>query len=79
LAERKLWPEYQAAFQDALTQTSTKWAPWYVIPADDKWYARAAIADIIAARLESLDLQFPIVSAEEQAKFAEFAQQLSTS
>ncbi len=76
LAERKLWPKYQTAFQDAFTHTSTKWAPWYVIPADDKWYARAAIADIIAAKLESLDMQFPTVSEEEQAKFAEFAAQL---
>lgn len=76
LAERKLWPKYQTAFQDALTHTSTKWAPWYVIPADDKWYARAAIADIIAAKLESLDMQFPTVSDEEQAKFAEFAAEL---
>ncbi len=77
LAERELWPEYQAAFQDALSHTSTKRAPWYVIPADDKWYARAAIADIIAARLESLDLHYPTVSDEERAKFAEFAQQLN--
>ncbi len=77
LAERKLWPEYQNAFEDALSHTSTKWAPWYVIPADDKWYARAAIADIIASKLEALDLHFPSVSDEEQAKFADFARQLN--
>ncbi len=77
LAERKLWPQYKVAFEDALRNTSSKAAPWYIIPADDKWYARAAIADIIAARLEDLDLKYPQVVAAEQAKFAEYAQQLN--
>jgi len=76
LAERKLWPDYQHAFEQALTHTSTKWAPWYVIPADDKWYARAAIADIIAARLEGLDLQYPTIAEEQQNQFADFIRQL---
>lgn len=77
LRERKLWSEYQVAFEQALRHTSTEAAPWYIIPADDKWYARAAIADIIAAQLEDLDLQYPQVPPEEQAKFSEYAQQLN--
>ncbi len=77
LAERKLWSQYQTAFEEALTQTSNKFAPWYVIPADDKWYARAAIADIIADKLESLDLHYPVVAEAEQVKFTQFAQQLN--
>ena len=77
LAERKLWPQYKTAFEDALKNTSTKAAPWYIIPADDKWYARAAIADIIASQLEALDLKYPEVIAEEQTKFADYAKQLS--
>jgi PPK2 family polyphosphate:nucleotide phosphotransferase len=76
LEERKLWSVYQHAFEEALTHTSTKWAPWYVIPADDKWYARAAIADIIAARLEGLDLQYPTIAEEQQSQFADFIRQL---
>lgn len=76
LAERKLWPQYQRAFEDALTATSTKSAPWYVIPADDKWYARAAVADIIAEKLESLNLKYPVVREAEIAEFDHFAQQL---
>lgn len=76
LAERKLWPEYQTAIEEALAATSTSHAPWFLIPADDKWYARAAIADIIAARLEELGLHYPTVSEDEQAKFAEYARQL---
>ncbi len=77
LAERQLWPQYQVAFEQTLKHTSTKSAPWYVIPADDKWYARAAIADIIASQLEALDLKYPEVVAEEQAKFADYAKQLN--
>jgi len=76
LEERKLWNKYQEAIEDALSATSTKSAPWYVIPADDKWYARAAIADIIASHLESLDLEYPKVSEQDEAKFALLAEQL---
>ena len=77
LAERKLWSTYRTAFEEALSQTSTAWAPWYVIPADDKWYSRAAIADIIASKLEALDLKYPEVSDDDRAKFADLARQLS--
>jgi len=76
LAERKLWEKYEEATEDALSSTSTKSTPWYIIPADDKWYARASIADIIAGHLESLDLEYPKVSPEDETKFALLAQQL---
>lgn len=77
LSERQLWPKYRTAFEQALSSTSTSWAPWYVIPADKKWYARAAIADIISAKLESLDLQYPTVPERQKANFAEFVRQLT--
>jgi PPK2 family polyphosphate:nucleotide phosphotransferase len=76
LEERKLWKQYQEAVEEALPATSTKATPWFVIPADDKWYARAAVADIIAGHLESLDLQYPTVSAEDETKFAALAERL---
>ncbi|MFK7736556.1 MAG: polyphosphate kinase 2 family protein [Pirellulaceae bacterium] len=76
LAERALWGDYRCAFEDTLSATSTKHAPWYVIPADNKWYMRAAIADIIAAKLESLGLEYPEVDEAESAKFAELAEKL---
>ncbi len=76
LTERKLWNEYYNAFEDALPATSTKQAPWFVIPADDKWYARAAIADIIATHLDGLDLDYPKVSKEDVAKFESLAKTL---
>jgi len=76
LDERNLWDDYQEAIEDALEATSTKRAPWFIIPADDKWYARAAIADIIAGHLESLDLEFPKVSNEDETIYANLIERL---
>lgn len=76
LEERKLWGQYEEATNDALSATSSKSTPWYIIPSDDKWYARAAVADIIAGHLDSLDLEYPKVSPEDEAKFASLAKQL---
>ncbi len=66
--ERQLWDQYQAAFEDMLNATSTEVAPWYVIPADRKWFMRAAVADIITARIWELDLQYPVVPPDRMAK-----------
>jgi len=62
--ERGHWDDYQKAFEEVFNHTSTKWAPWYVIPADNKWFTRAAVADIIICKLKSLDLKYPTVSKE---------------
>lgn len=59
LAERKLWDEYQKAFGKAVSECSTEWAPWYVIPSDRKWYRNYVIAEIVLKTLEGLKLQFP--------------------
>lgn len=59
LDEARLWDRYQAAFEDALTRCSTDWAPWYVIPADKKWFRNLAVAEIIADTLDDLDLRYP--------------------
>ncbi|MBD2654958.1 polyphosphate kinase 2 family protein [Synechocystis sp. FACHB-383] len=69
--ERQYWQDYQLAFEDMLTHTSTEKAPWYVIPADNKWYMRLAVADIICSRLESLDLQYPVVDDRQKAALQE--------
>lgn len=61
LNERAFWEKYQIAFEDALTQTSTEFAPWYIIPADNKWYMRTVVGDIIVHTLESLPLKYPTV------------------
>ena len=57
--ERELWDDYQAAYEDALNKCSTKWAPWYIIPADHKWYRNWMVARIIVEKLESLNLKYP--------------------
>ena len=59
LAERKLWNEYMAAYEDALSRCSTAAAPWYVIPANRNWFRNLAIADIVADTLDDLKMQYP--------------------
>jgi PPK2 family polyphosphate:nucleotide phosphotransferase len=66
--ERRHWDEYQAAYEDMLRQTSTKRAPWYVIPADNKWFTRLAVANIIVATLRELHPRYPDVSASQRAQ-----------
>jgi PPK2 family polyphosphate:nucleotide phosphotransferase len=62
IAERKLWPKYMAAYQDMIRHTSIPEAPWYVVPADDKWYCRMIIAAALVRTLEDLRPQFPRVT-----------------
>ena len=64
LAERTRWREYQAAFEDALAKCSTKHAPWYVIPADRKWYRDFAIGEIVAGALEDMKPEPPVVKLD---------------
>jgi len=59
LAERKHWDEYQRAFEDAITKTSTAVAPWYVIPADRKWYRDWAVLSVLVETMRAMDPQFP--------------------
>jgi PPK2 family polyphosphate:nucleotide phosphotransferase len=65
--ERALWDEYQRAYEDMLAATSTNYAPWHIIPADHKWFARLAVADIVIDTLRSMKLHFPKLSKEERA------------
>ncbi len=64
--ERERWDEYMQAYEEVLEHTSTKHAPWYVIPADHKWFARMAVADVIVETLEGMGLEFPVVTEEKQ-------------
>jgi PPK2 family polyphosphate:nucleotide phosphotransferase len=66
VADRKLWDKYQTAYEEVFNHTSTDAAPWYIIPADRKWYTRLVVADIIDRRLMDLDLKYPTVSKEHQ-------------
>jgi PPK2 family polyphosphate:nucleotide phosphotransferase len=62
--ERAFWHDYMAAYEDVLNHTSTSWAPWYVIPADKKWFTRVAVAAVIAAKIQEIDPRYPAVDAE---------------
>jgi PPK2 family polyphosphate:nucleotide phosphotransferase len=59
LAERKHWDDYISAYETALQHCSTNWAPWFIVPADRKWYRDAVVAHIVRATLEAMDLTFP--------------------
>mgnify|MGYP003596721863 CR=1 FL=1 len=76
IAERKFWKEYQKAYEEALSNTSTDYAPWFIIPADDKWFTRLAITYIIYKQFESLNLQYPVVSPEVSAELQKNKEQL---
>ncbi|HLZ11955.1 MAG TPA: polyphosphate kinase 2 family protein [Candidatus Acidoferrum sp.] len=62
--ERGFWKDYQAAYDEMIRNTATKFAPWYVVPADNKWYTRLVVASAIIDTLERLNLQFPDAGAE---------------
>lgn len=73
ITTRSKWPAYQQAYADVFARTSTEKAPWYVVPADRKWYARLAVTEILTQTLESLDLGWPAATfdvAEMQAALA---------
>jgi PPK2 family polyphosphate:nucleotide phosphotransferase len=67
LAERKHWNEYQSAYEEALSATSTKWAPWYVVPADHKYELRALVGGIVVDAIDQMDLKPPEVAADTRA------------
>jgi PPK2 family polyphosphate:nucleotide phosphotransferase len=70
IRERALWPRYMAAYQDLIRHTSTRLAPWYVVPADHKWFARVVIGSAIVSALDGLDLHFPKVDKAGRSEFA---------
>jgi polyphosphate kinase 2 (PPK2 family) len=70
LPERGLWKEYMIAYEEMLKHTSTVIAPWYVIPADKKWFMRTAVSNIITDKLKTLKLSYPKVSKEQKANLA---------
>lgn len=76
LAERKFWDDYMAAYEEMLTATSTKHAPWYVIPADHKFVARAAVAEILTNTILDLAVDYPKVSKEAKLAFTDAREKL---
>jgi polyphosphate kinase 2 (PPK2 family) len=71
VSERGRWDDYQTAFSDMLSNTSTSWAPWYVIPADHKWYARICASAILADALTRINPQYPALSKRVKRELLE--------
>ncbi len=74
IKERGFWNEYMQAYEDLLSNTSSEFAPWYIVPADDRWFARIAAGAIIYKEFEKLKIDYPVVT-EEQKKDLEIARQ----
>ena len=69
--ERVYWDDYQTAFSEMLTHTSTEWAPWYVVPADNKWFARLCVSAVLVNTLMDIDPHYPEVDVAQRAALAE--------
>jgi PPK2 family polyphosphate:nucleotide phosphotransferase len=67
LAERKLWPEYNEAYEDALEKTSTEWAPWYIVPANHKWFRDLVVCSVIVSTLEKMDMHYPQLAQDPKS------------
>jgi PPK2 family polyphosphate:nucleotide phosphotransferase len=78
LDERERWGEYTRAYQQALTQTSTRDAPWYIVPADHKWFTRLVIAELVIEALEGLDLAFPAATKAQLDALADARKRLGS-
>ncbi len=74
--ERQYWDDYQEAYSQMLSHTSTEWAPWYVVPADRKWFARICVSAILAHALMAIDPKFPVLDAAGKAALEEARAQL---
>lgn len=69
--ERQYWDDYMNAYEEVFNHTSTEWAPWYIIPADHKWFTRYVVADIVVNKLKSLNLAYPTVSEQRRQELLE--------
>ncbi len=76
LEERAFWKRYTRAYEEALGATSTKWAPWYVVPANHKWVARVVVADVLIRSVQALGLSLPEVTDEKRKEIAIAREQL---
>ena len=76
--ERGMWHEYMKCYREAIEATSTERSPWYIIPADKKWFTRLAVSEIIVKKLESLDLKYPVSSDKHKAELLEAKKMLES-
>ena len=76
IKERGYWDEYQRAFEAMLSHTSTTWAPWYVVPADHKWFSRLATAAVLVAALDAINPSYPAPDPADADQMAQVAEEL---
>lgn len=76
ISERELWKDYMSAYEEAIAETSTTDAPWYIIPADKKWYARLTISKILEQTFKDMNLKFPVLPEQEIEKLEGYKKQL---
>jgi PPK2 family polyphosphate:nucleotide phosphotransferase len=76
ITERKYWEDYQKCYQEAIRETSTKHAPWYVIPANKKWFSRLIISEVIVQTMKKLKLEYPKISDEQRQMLLDCKQKL---
>ena len=74
--ERQCWDEYQEAYEDMIGRTASEHAPWYVVPADNKWFTRLVVSQAVVDALQGMNLKYPKVSGAERAALAEARRQL---
>lgn len=79
IKEREYWDEYQEAFETMINRTSSKRSPWYVVPADHKWYARLVVSRIVIETLEEINPQFPVISNDDMEKIYSYKETLENS
>jgi len=68
LKERGFWNDYQKVYEEAISATSQSYAPWFIVPADDKWYTRFIIANVLREKLQALDLSFPVLNEKQKVE-----------
>jgi polyphosphate kinase 2 (PPK2 family) len=74
--ERRLWDQYQSAYEDMIRHTAKKYAPWYVVPADDKKFMRLVVSSVVVDALEAMNLAYPKVTQQERTALAVARQEL---
>jgi polyphosphate kinase 2 (PPK2 family) len=70
LKERECWDDYQKAYEEMIQHTATEHAPWYVVPADNKWFTRLVVAEAVVDALEAMDLKYPKVTGDQRTALA---------
>lgn len=76
--QRSKWDDYMKCYTEAIRETSTDASPWYIIPADKKWFTRLAVSEVIVQTLESLDLKYPTITAEQRSELIEAKKMLES-